>query len=176
MRMHETTLKQGSLLKGLLFDPYKRQLSLVEVRNDIRTWHKLLRCDCVDVNRVIRPILDREAVDIWFDDEFLLKDPVGPGLRLTDSDDVVREYHGYCLMLSSDSDGNSTDFTLFSEMPKDASTEIIALMLMGFQLTMKVSWENWERRLPKDTFLDLQMRTPEIEISSDDFRMLAVLD
>jgi hypothetical protein len=171
--MHEKTSKQGRLLRGVLFDPYKREISIVEVRNNLDVWHKLLRCSCVDVNRLMAPIDGHQSADLWFDDEFLMKTPVGPGFRFRSTSGRYLEYRGYGLLLSSDSEGQSTDFDLLPN-PGDKRDDEATIYFWGMLFT-HVQWEMWEKRLPSETFLDQQIRTPELEMDKDDFRVIAVL-
>jgi hypothetical protein len=98
----------------------------IETTDDITDWHKLLDCDTLDVARVER------EVDIWVDDNGLLRQPYYPIFYYIGYQNPLC---GYGLALSS-----SGPETISLERPP------------GF-FQMKIHFEEWEKRLnPNDYF------------------------
>lgn len=169
-------MNQSKMVKGLLFDPYKQELRPVEVRNDIHVWHKVLKCDCCDVNRLASDH-DGTAIDIWFDDEFLLKAEPGPSfaVQLPSDNGEVRIYHGYALLFGSNNEGETTDLSLFNQVPKPLRGREMEYLVQCIMMAFRLKWERWEARVKRDNYIDEQMRMPELEMPQD-FHYLSVLD
>jgi hypothetical protein len=124
-------------MKALLIDPYQRKIHQLDIDDSIHAWHEALHCDCVDRAEIYRNPQGTRALDIWVDDEGLIKEPVPPTFKVKG-----REYPlaGYGLVLGANlKNGKSIEVTLGPE-------DIAPLIL----------WEQWERRLdPQDYFEEL---------------------
>lgn len=154
----------SKLLKGILVDPYRREVRRVEVGHSLDAWYALLRCQCVDVRRIMEGE-NKTCIDVWFDDEFLIKEKLGPGFRLPlqhCNEPLV--VFGYGLILGSDSEGETCDL----------GHEGLALGALAARRILKLQFENWmARKLSSDMFMDEIFRTPETESSlSGRFRYL----
>lgn len=132
-------------LKALLIDPWQKKIhELADVPADIRAWHELLHCDCLDRAEVSRNPQETRAIDIWVDDEGFMRDQPAPTFR-------VRGYAnplcGYGLVLGANLvNGESIDAPLGKE-----------------RMEQLILWEKWERRLdPANYFAELT-RVPSWE-------------
>jgi hypothetical protein len=129
-------------LRGLLIDPYQKQVHEVSVKNDIHDWYRFLDCQILDVAH----LGDYQGlpIDVWVDDEGLLHKPMPPCFRWGSYPNPLA---GYGLILSSDQAGESI------------STNI-ELRVMGRFLR----FEEWERRLDPEKYFDQLSRIyPKIE-------------
>lgn len=139
-------------VKVILIDPYKREVRKVEIGHDLATWHQLLRCDCLDCQRLTQEGLF--SLNVWFDDEFLLKEPLAPGFVIVDFHGAERQYRGYAFLCASNDEGDAVSI---GEAALGVPDKILARLL-------QVRWESYEMRLGQDAFIDLRIRTPELEM------------
>jgi hypothetical protein len=120
------------MLKGILIDPYQKQVHDVIVKNDIHDWHKMLDTEILDVAHA--GMYQGLPIDIWVDDEGLLHDPHPPLFRWLDYPNVLA---GYGLILSSDNAGES-----------------ISTNIPRADLGRLIRFEEWERRLDPANYFD----------------------
>lgn len=137
-----------------MIDPYKREVRKCEIENDLYTWYTLLKCDCVDCQRLMCQEGNPCSIDLWFDDEFLLKEPIGPGFKIASGTDREAVYHGYAFMAAHDGKGNT--ISLAPEGMKQSNEDI--------KKALRISFEIWEKRLDPNSLLDQQLRTIELEL------------
>ena len=77
------------LIPGIFIDPWNQTVSIIEVTDNLDDWRKLLRCKTVECVHLARrgqlPQLAEyegiDTLDLWCDEEFLLKDTPDPGWR-----------------------------------------------------------------------------------------------
>jgi hypothetical protein len=137
-------------LNALLIDPWQRRIFRLRVPADLDTWYKLLDCTCVDRYVLARDRQHQRELDLWIDDDGLLKEP--PAARFLLANDPAAKdravFTGYALVLEADtSTGDSISCNL---APADLAT--------------RIEWEDWEARLdPADYFAQLT-RVPDWEI------------
>jgi hypothetical protein len=131
-------------MKALLIDPYQRKIHEVQISKDLRAWHAMLECDCVDKVELHRNKAGTRALDVWIDDEGLIKEPVAPLFKLAGYDSPLA---GYGLVLGANlNTGESLDCPIAVE-----------------QLGPNLKFEPWEKRLdPADYFAQLT-RVPSWE-------------
>jgi hypothetical protein len=143
------------LLDGLFIDPFRKEVRRVQVAKGLDTWYKLLYCSGVECACLATGPEDAN-LDLWFDEEFLFREPRLPAFRLTGSvstGSAVYIIHGYALVLASNQDGESV--SLSSSMPS----------VDWFQRETGLAFENWQRRLTRsDFFIPQMIRTPELEL------------
>jgi hypothetical protein len=151
-----TTATKTKLLDGLLIDPFRKEVRRIRVADDLATWYKLLECDYVDRCPIASDPANGSYLDIWFDDEFLFKEPVWPAFRFTDSEllgSTTHILHGYGLALACDRNGKTVALT-----SSDFS-------VVSFIAQTQLAFENWKLRLAEEDYLDQLIRTPELELS-----------
>jgi len=119
-------------LTGYLIDPFQRKVHEIETTDDILDWHKLLDCDTLDVARV------EQSVDIWVDDNGLLREPYYPLFYYLGYQNPLC---GYALALSSNAEGES-----------------ISLKLPAGYFQAKIHFEEWEKRLDPNNYFDQMSR------------------
>jgi hypothetical protein len=149
-----TTATKLKLLDGLLIDPFRKEVRRCRVADDLATWYRLLECDTVDR----WPIASDAGsyLDIWFDDEFLFKEPIWPAFRLTAAASLgstEHVLHGYGLVLACDRNGKTKGLT--------SSAFSVQWLIAATGLC----FESWEQRLPQEDYLDQLLRTPELELA-----------
>jgi hypothetical protein len=127
-------------VKAYLIDPFQRKLHDLEVGHDLGEWYRALRCDCVDVVHVGQAS-NGHAVDIWVDDEGLLRSEPWPLFKIGRS-----TLAGYGLVLESDNQGQSRGVTF----PKS-------------YFNGRIFFESWEQRLDPAKYLDEMTRVPSWE-------------
>lgn len=118
------------LLRGILINPWKKEISEVQVEHDLHAWYKLLRCDCLCAAR-IGTIQGKLSLDVWLDDNGLLQEPVPPRFKV---EGYPEPLCGYGLVLCSNSGGETVS------LPKMLTHEV-------FLLTQKPGFEQWEKRM-----------------------------
>jgi hypothetical protein len=150
MTKQKTKIK---LLDGLFIDPFRKEVRRVQVAKDLDTWYELLYCHAVECACLAES--PEGNLDLWFDDEFLFREPRLPAFRLTSSKSMgSNEYiiHGYALVLASDAEGRSV------------SLSSSAMSVEWFLDATELAFENWQRRLTRsDYFIPQMIRTPELE-------------
>jgi hypothetical protein len=149
-----TTASKTKLLDGLLIDPFRKEVRRIRVADELSTWYKLLECDAVDRCPIASD--SGKYLDIWFDDEFLYKEPVWPAFRLTASGSMgstEHVLHGYGLMLACDGQGKTIGLS--------SSSFSVNWLIRATGLR----FENWQLRLNESDYLDQLLRTPEMELS-----------
>jgi hypothetical protein len=125
-------MSKDTILRGLLIDPYQKQIHEVSTKCDINAWHKLLDCDILDVARA--GDYKGQPIDIWVDDEGLLHEPQPPLFRWKNYPTTLA---GYGLILSSNHEGDS-----------------ISTNIDRWDLGKFIQFEDWERRLKVDEYFD----------------------
>lgn len=143
------------LLDGLLIDPFRKEVRRIRVARELATWRQLLECDYVDCACVASDSADNACLDIWFDDEFLFKEPVWPAFQLTAAksmENAVHVLHGYGLVLAS-KQGQSIGLS--------SSKHSVEWFIQATGLR----FERWEERLAGEDYLEQLIRTPELELA-----------
>jgi hypothetical protein len=133
-------------MKALLIDPYQRKIHEIQISKDLSAWHAMLECDYVDRVEVSRNKAGTRALDVWIDDEGLMKEPVAPLFKVRGCENPLA---GYGLVLGADlTNGKSID---------------CPLTLTVERLRQNIAFEPWEKRLdPRDYFAQLT-RVPSWE-------------
>ena len=146
--------KQIKLLDGLFIDPFRKEVRRVQVAKGLDTWYKLLYCHGVECACLAES--PEGALDLWFDEEFLFREPRLPAFRLKSAKSVgMADYiiHGYALVLASNQHGESVSLS-----SSQASVD-------WFLRETGLAFENWQRRLTRsDFFIPQMIRTPELEL------------
>ena len=120
-------------LRGFLINPWKHQLTEVEVDRSLEAWYKLLHCDSIDVCHVGK--CAGLSVDVFVDDSGLLQEPRAPFFKLAGSHSALC---GYGLVLASDGCGETVS------LPECLTPEVFAQV-------QSLRMEQWERRIdPRD--------------------------
>lgn len=145
-------MNQPEKIKVILIDPYRKELRKAEVSADIHTWHQLLMCSSLCAHRLVKD--SGTCLDIWFDDEFLLNEPLAPWFEVSDLRGGHQRYHGYAFLANRDEEGNSISVG-------DAALAVPSEMLARMA---DVRFENYEQRLGENAHMDLRMRMPELEM------------
>jgi hypothetical protein len=120
-----------NLLRGILINPWKKEISEVQTERDIHAWYKLLHCDCLCVAHIGSTIQGALSLDIWLDDNGLLQEPVPPRFKV---EGYPHPLCGYGLVLCSDSGGETVS------LPEMLTREV-------FVLTQHPGFEQWEQRM-----------------------------
>jgi hypothetical protein len=147
-------VKTKKLLTGLLIDPYKKRVEEVEIEHDLDTWYEALRCQCVDVLCVSSVKEYQRQIDIWFDDEGLLHEPIPPTFRLNAGASQGGHQHilpGYGLVLASDLEGATIN------LPAKLTPSLFARY-------SGLAFEGWEDRIPVEACISEVMRSIELEL------------
>src|ERR1700757_4050395 len=123
-------------LTSFLVDPFQKRVHQIEIENNINDWHKVLDCDILD--HVLLGEYAGLPIDGWVDDEGLLREPNYPywiwvGYR--------NQLCGYGLINSSNNQGKSISSNLS-----------LSYCLAHCQ------YEEWERRLDPEKYLDQMTR------------------
>ena len=141
------------LLDGLFIDPFREEVRRVQVAKDLDVWYKLLYCHGVECASLAES--PEGALDLWFDEEFLFREPRLPAFRLTSSKATgsnVYIIHGYALVLASNQKGQSVSLS-----SSQASVD-------WFLRETQLAFEKWRNRLTRsDFFIPQMIRTPELE-------------
>jgi hypothetical protein len=142
------------LLDGLFIDPFRKEVRRVQVARDLDTWYKLLYCRSVECACLAES--PNENLDLWFDDEFLFREPRLPAFKLKSAKSAgMADYiiHGYALVLASNRAGESVSLS-----SSKASVE-------WFLDVTDLAFENWHRRLTRsDFFIPQMLRMVELEL------------
>ena len=123
----------GKVLKGLLIDPEKREISEVEIPvgedgSCLNGMYRAIGCSAVDVGRGgLRYLPNHPEDDVWFDDEGLFSD-CKYSFKLPGWVPLI----GRGLILGFNDEGDSVDHTL---KPKDV--QVLRLTIM------------WGRQIPE---------------------------
>jgi hypothetical protein len=140
------------LLKGLLIDPYKKEIREIQISHDLSAWYKLLQCDYVEVIR-LQAVPDGRSTDLWVDEEFLItKGQDHPSFIVTVQNRHKQVVYGYGLVLAS-------------QGPESVSIRVgcdNAAEMFG--VCFQVGFENWEKRLDQKDVMAELMRLPELEM------------
>jgi hypothetical protein len=141
------------ILDGLFIDPFREEVRRVQVARDLDTWYKLLYCRGVECTCLAES--SEGALDLWFDDEFLFREPRLPAFKLKSAKSVgMADYiiHGYALVLASNKKGKSVSLS-----SSQASVD-------WFLRETQLAFEKWRNRLTRsDFFIPQMIRTPELE-------------
>lgn len=129
-------------LKSFLIDPFQKTVRPMEIENNIDEWHKVL--DCQIYTHVMLGKHRDKPIDLWVDDEGLLRQPNYPYFYWIG-------YHeplcGYGMINSS------------------TGPESISSNLSLQYVATRVQFENWEERLnPEDYFEQMTKIYPVTEI------------
>jgi hypothetical protein len=149
-----TTATKTKLLNGLLIDPFRKEVRRCRVADELATWSTLLECNYVDRCPIASD--SGNYLDVWFDDEFLFREPVWPAFRLTASvsmGSTEHVLHGYGLLLACDRQG------------KTIGLSSSAFSVQWLVRATGLAFEKWEERLNETDYLDQLLRTPELELS-----------
>jgi hypothetical protein len=149
-------------LHGILIDPYRRQASIITVGNNLDDWYKMMACQCVGVSRIASGHCFKRnknqhirSIDLWYDDEFLLKDRPDPAFRIMYPEaQGTLAIHGYGFLCCSSPEGESICLHVHPEdLPK-------------FLFWLKLGFENWSRRVPplNEEFFEQRMRNIDLEM------------
>ena len=99
---------ETKMLDGVLIDPWRQEISRIQISSDSDIWRKVLRCDCYDCMAISTS--DGISMDLWFDDEGRMIEPPSPRFRLRRGDSVGGgeiDICGYGLLLSSNNRGET---------------------------------------------------------------------
>jgi hypothetical protein len=150
-------MKESKMLDGVLIDPWKQEISRIQISSDTDIWRKVLRCDYFDCMAISTS--DGISMDLWFDDEGRMYDQPLPRFRLCRGDSVGGgwiDICGYGLFLSSNSQGE----TIGLQTNPVSLGRWIALAGLAFEVT-----EGNPRFKGHDTeFLEQKMRLIENEL------------
>lgn len=97
-------------IKGILIDVEKRQIREVEFENELSSYYRLLKCDCITT----APFDEKH--DVIVDDEGLLKTPFIGFFETPDGD----EYAGHGLIVGFNDDGDWISHKLNFETVKNS--------------------------------------------------------
>jgi hypothetical protein len=141
------------LLEGLFIDPFRQEVRRVQVVRDLDVWYKLLYCRGVECASLAER--SEGSLDLWYDNEFLFREPRLPAFRVTSSKSAGSiDYiiHGYALVLASNQNGESVSLS-----SAQASVD-------WFLRETQLAFEKWRNRLTRsDFFIPQMIRTPELE-------------
>jgi hypothetical protein len=134
------------MLRAFFIDPFKGQVCEIEIAYDIHVWRKLLMCDCLDVARLQMIGEPRLILDIWVDDNCMIREPEPwPMWRVRGS-----ELAGYGLVTMSD--------------PAGETISLRGDLTVGMFVTQSpLLLEAWESRLKIEDFHEQLMRSVELE-------------
>lgn len=150
--MVTATETKSKMLTGLFIDPFKGELSAVEIAHDSSVWRQVLKCSCIDCVCIaeVDPLL---AIDIWIDDEGLLRNEPRPFFKVKKGRSFgFQEVKlcGYGLVLGCDP---TTGKTVSLDVPTDK-----------FGPTVGLAFERWHHRLDANEHMDELLRTIELEL------------
>ena len=158
--------KKTKLIPGLLIDPFKQEIGIIEIANDPDVFRKVLRCDYFDCLCIDKEEEGNTKMDIWFDDEGRMYDQPLPRFKLTRGESCGGgdfDICGYGLILSSDEEGETIGLAV--------NPVGLAIWLQYCHLLFERTEDN-PRFKGKDTeFFDQKMRTIELELPGQ-FRMV----
>jgi hypothetical protein len=146
---------QTKLLKGILIDPYKREVREIQIEGSIHPWHTLLQCECVGVSHLAYNQLTNRETDLWYDDEFLYTKADAPTFRVRLQNGEQLTVYGYGLVLAGNVNNGET-VSLNVRCPNAVET---------FARAFEVQFEKWERRINQKDVMNELLRTPELELS-----------
>lgn len=118
-------------IKGILIDVEKRQIREVEFENELSSYYRLLKCDCI----TIAPFDEKH--DVIVDDEGLLKTPFIGFFETPDGD----EYAGHGLIVGFNDDGDWISHKLNFETVKNSIRFIQYVNLNGTILKITLNQE-----------------------------------
>jgi len=134
-------------MKALLIDPWQRTIHQLQVGASLDAWHQVLQCGCVDRLRIHRNPQGTRAVDVWVDDEGMLRHPVPPCFAVKG---YLNSLAGYGLVLGANlTNGKSIDCNLGPE-----------------NIGPLISFERWEERLNPADYFEQLTRVPSWEIAA----------
>lgn len=122
-------------IKGILIDVEKRQIREVEFENELSSYYRLLKCDCVTT------ALYDEHHDVIVDDEGLLKTPIVGLFETPDGG----EYAGNGLIVGFNDDGDWISHKLNFETVKNSIRFIQYVRLNGTLLRIVLQPSNVKR-------------------------------
>lgn len=136
-----------------MIDPYKREVRKFEADADIFLWQKMFQCDCCACTTLLAVEGNPAELDIWYDDEFLCKEPVGPAFKIASGTNREAVFHGYAFLAAHDGEGNTVSL---ADPGMSQSNKTILRVL-------RLQFETWEKRLDPNLYLDQQLRMFELE-------------
>jgi hypothetical protein len=119
-------------LQSFLIDPFQKKVHPIEIENDITEWYKILQCDHFD--HAVLGQYKGLPIDVWVDDEGLLREPNWPHWYWSG---YQNELAGYGLINSSNQEGESISSNL----------DLVYCM-------MRAHFEPWENRLNPEDYLE----------------------
>jgi hypothetical protein len=122
-------------IKGILIDVEKRQIREVEFENELSSYYRLLKCDCITT----APFDEKH--DVIVDDEGLLKTPFIGFFETPDGD----EYAGHGLIVGFNDDGDWISHKLNFETVKNSIRFIQYVRLNGTLLKIVLQPSNIKR-------------------------------
>lgn len=146
-------------LHGILVDPFKTEVSLVVLDrgpDELNLWHKILDCHYVECVRLSHDRLTGKTIDLWCDEEFLLKDVAAPAFQITNERGKATVIHGYSLIFGGE---NYSGETICLPLPEDGSFEeaLIFLISQCFKLKFELISAS---RFKGEEFIPQRMRGP----------------
>lgn len=118
-------------IKGILIDVEKRQIREVEFENELSSYYRLLKCDCITT----APFDEKH--DVIVDDEGLLKTPFIGFFETPDGG----EYAGHGLIVGFNDDGDWISHKLNFETVKNSIRFIQYVNLNGTILKITLNQE-----------------------------------
>lgn len=147
------------MIKAILIDPFKREVSRVLIKNDQAVWREVIQAtklERIQVGTV--PDNNIKALDLWIENDIPFAESIAPCFCLRKDNTFEHsliEVRGYGLMFFRDLNGETCSL---SSNPH---------LLLKFVYLSKLQFEQWEKRLPGvevDRFMGQVMRAPELEL------------
>jgi hypothetical protein len=157
-------MKKKGRIKGFLIDPYKQDISRIEMENDRRAWRKVMRCrdlDCIplSVPQGVLTEITRYVLDLWVDDRGLLAAVPAPRFKLRkglSAGGGEVQISGYGLMFSSDPDNGEA-------VSLESDPISMGMFVRMYGLSYEVIEGN-KRFEGMDAFIEEKMRVIELEV------------
>jgi hypothetical protein len=113
-------------IHGLLIDPYRQSIDMIEVSDELEDWHKILRCSCIDMKTIVR-MKNSNTIDLVYDDEFLYRIPGDPRFKLKSKNNSEMEIYGYGLIFGGNDRTGETGCFHILPAKMDEFTDFIGL-------------------------------------------------
>jgi hypothetical protein len=143
----EEVLRKATMIRAFFIDPFKMQLSDIDLPNDVALWHKLLMCDSLDAYHFRMNSGVKLPLSCWVDGDGLLRDKPWPCFTLGPSGDLC----GYGLITYQDRRGETINIPDFIQIHR-------------FVLDAPLLFEAWESRLNPDDYIEQLTRAIELEL------------
>jgi hypothetical protein len=160
MTKNKTATPKKRMIQGVFVDPYRQSLSMIEIADDIKDWHKLLRCRLIEPVRVasgklLPPSYGKlDWLELWCDEEFLLHDKPAPAFHFvfpgSKQDQVIC---GYAFICGCDRAGNNISFELDP-----------AVLPIFASLFLQLGFEKLSERFPGEDFIEQRMRNLKLDL------------